>query len=324
MLLLTLLNGCLTLDPLLPFHSNIPCSQVDESTCEGEDGEQDEWDRICTTCEEEYDWDRVAPWREQTFETDETIPSIDPSIVEQITIEIEDGVSLDAYFIPSNGSVSSVTNTTVIYNHGRYASIDHYLPRVQLLHKMGFNVFVWDYRGYGKSLPETAPASPDWMSDALVAFDTALTVAPDADKMIVYAMSVGGFPAGEMMAQRDLCAQIFEAAVLGVGKKIEENLSVSLPGSFLTSGVLETDIKLMDTTHPTLIMHGTVDETVSINSSRTFFKGLPDALPKEMIEVEGAGHGIGGVAGVPDVNYGNYRDGMMNFLANKASGCLNE
>ena len=93
MLLLTLLNGCLTLDPLLPFHSNIPCSQVDESTCEGEDGEQDEWDRICTTCEEEYDWDRVAPWREQTFETDETIPSIDPSIVEQITIEIEDGVS---------------------------------------------------------------------------------------------------------------------------------------------------------------------------------------------------------------------------------------
>ena len=44
--------------------------------------------------------------------------------------------------------------------------------------------------------------------------------------MIVYAMSVGGFPAGEMMVKRDLCAQIFEAAVLGVGKKIEENLSV--------------------------------------------------------------------------------------------------
>ena len=321
MLWLTLLNGCLTLDPLLPFHNNIPCSEVDDSTCEEADND---WDKVCITCDVDYDWDRVAPWRERTFEADESIPTIDPNIVEQITIDIEDGVSLDAYFVPADGSVASLVNTTIVYNHGRFASIDHYLPRVQLLHKMGFNVFVWDYRGYGKSLPETAPASPDWMSDALAAFDAALEVAPDTDKMIVYGMSVGGFPSGEMMDKRDLCAQIFEAAVVSVGKKIEENLSVSLPGSFLTSGVLETDLKLMDTTHPTLIMHGTDDATVSINSARKFFEQLPDDLPKTMIEVEGAGHGIGDTVGVPDYNYANYRDAMMDFLAEKASGCLSE
>ena len=52
-------------------------------------------------------------------------------------------------------------------------------------------------------------------------------------------------------------------------------------------------------------------------------EGLPDALSKEMAEVKGAGHGIGnvaGVAGVPDVNCANYRGGIMDFLANKASG----
>lgn len=320
-LTLSLLNGCLTLDPLLPFHSNIHCSQVDESTCEDV---EDPWDQVCTTCEMDYDWDRIAPWREQTFEADESIPSIDPSIVEQITIDIEEGVSLDAYFIPSNGEVPSLINTTIVYNHGRYAGIDHYLPRVQLLHKMGFNVFVWDYRGYGKSQPETAPASPDWMSDALAAFDAALDVAPDANQMIVYAMSVGGFPSGEMMANRTLCAQMFEAAVLGVGKKVEENLSISLPGSFLTSGVLETDLKLQNTTHPSLIMHGTADDTVSINSSIAFFEQLPDDLPKTLMTVEGAGHGIGGTPGVPDYNYANYQDGMMTFLQDKAPGCLTQ
>ena len=73
MLLLTLLNGCLTLDPLLPFHDNVPCADVDETTC---DNVEDEWDKVCTTCEMDYDWDRVAPWREQTFETDETIPQL--------------------------------------------------------------------------------------------------------------------------------------------------------------------------------------------------------------------------------------------------------
>ena len=118
--------------------------------------------------------------------------------------------------------------------------------------------------------------------------------------------------------------KFLKAAVLGGGKKIEENLSVSLPGSFLTSGVLETDLKLMDTTHPTLIMHGTDDATVSINSSRKFFEQLPEDLPKTMIEVEGAGHGIGDTIGVPDYNYANYRDAMMDFLTEKASGCLSE
>jgi pimeloyl-ACP methyl ester carboxylesterase len=320
MLWLTFLSGCLTLDPLLPFHDNVPCSEVGDSTCSDV---EDDWDKLCTPCEEEYDWDRVAPWREQTFEEGESIPTIDPTIVQSVKIDVDDEiVVLDAYFIPSNNEVSALSNTTIVYNHGRYAGIDHYLPRVQLLHKLGFNVFVWDYRGYGKSLPDTAPSSPDWMSDALAAFDAALTVAPDANKMIVYSMSVGGFPGGEMMAKRNLCAQIFEAAVISVTKKIEENLSVSLPGSFLTSGALEGDLKLKDTTHPTLIMHGTKDETISINSSRQLFEDLPEDLPKEMIEVQGAGHGVGGLAGVPDVSFANHRDHLLDFLESKAPDCL--
>ena len=76
----------------------------------------------------DYDWDRIAPWREQTFEEDESI-TIDLTDVQQITIDIEEGVSLDAYFIPSNGDVPSLINTTIVYNHGRYAGIDHYLPQ---------------------------------------------------------------------------------------------------------------------------------------------------------------------------------------------------
>ena len=34
---LLLLPGCITLDALLPFHSNIPCNEVDDTTCEKDD-----------------------------------------------------------------------------------------------------------------------------------------------------------------------------------------------------------------------------------------------------------------------------------------------
>ena len=96
-LTLSLFNGCLTLDQLLPFHSNIPCSDVDESTCEDVN---DPWDQVCITCSMDYDWDRVAPWRDRTFVEGESIPTINPDIVEEITIDIED-VALNAHFIPA-------------------------------------------------------------------------------------------------------------------------------------------------------------------------------------------------------------------------------
>ena len=68
-LLFLLLPGCVTLDPLLPFHSNIPCTDVDESTCEDED---DVWDKVCTPCEDYPSgpwWTEDYDWRAQTLDT---------------------------------------------------------------------------------------------------------------------------------------------------------------------------------------------------------------------------------------------------------------
>jgi len=322
MIFLSSLMGCLTLDTLLPFHNNIPCADVDASTCEEK---EDVWDQVCTTCEEPYDWEREVPWREATLDdvSIDDIYVIPNDIVQDVEINVsDDSVYLDAYFIPSHGEVTALANTTIIFNHGRYAGIDHYLPRVQMLYSLGYNVFVWDYRGYGKSQPETAPASVDWMSDALAAYDAAVQVVPDTEKMIIYGMSVGGFPAGEMMDKRDSCAQFFEAAVISISEKIEDNMSIMLPGSLLTSGVLETDIKLSDTTTPTLVMHGTNDDRISLRSAESFFNKLPAELAKELVIIEGAGHGIGGDGGVPDAGYGQYRDIMFNFLTEKAPDCL--
>ena len=43
-----------------------------------------------------------------------------------------------------------------------------------------------------------------------------------------------------------------------------------------------------------------------------------------MIEVQGAGHGVGGLAGVPDVSYTNHLEDVLNFLETKAPSCLSE
>ena len=133
---LLLLCGCATLDSFV--HGGIPCSTVSEDTC---NETKNVWDNVCVPCDEPYDWTKTYPWMDGTLTDGETIRS--PGTANQFTIETTDGLgSLDAYFIPAHGENRQYANTTIVYNHGNYAGIEHYQPRVHMLHELGFNVLV--------------------------------------------------------------------------------------------------------------------------------------------------------------------------------------
>ena len=345
MIFLLSITGCLSLDALLPFHRNFHCSEVGPEICDPDllvekyPTYDEYWDPICTPCEEPYQWDKEIDWasegrRPQIFDDVTEIPELPASVVQDVEIDVGDSaVELDAYFIPSNGSVPELASTTIVYNHGRYAGIEAYISRVRVFYALGFNVFVWDYRGYGKSNPPEAPSSEDWMSDAVAAFEAAVEVAPDKSKMIIYGMSVGTMPAAEMSKSSDACAQIFEASALSNTEKVEDNMSLMMPASFFTSGYLEGDAKLKNTTKPTLFLHGDMDDRTLLRTAQNVFEKLPDDIPKEFIIVPGAGHGLGASkaadgtvkhdkGSIVEQGYGAYRDYLNNFLADKAPNCL--
>jgi pimeloyl-ACP methyl ester carboxylesterase len=322
--------GCMTLDPLMPFFNPIHCSEISEATCDPEhadwsDANDPDWDRACTSCDEDYDWSADHPWREITLDGDYTdIRGIDATLVERLPFPTKDGKDLDAYFIESHGDVASLTDTTIVLNHGNFVGIEHYLPRIRFFHELGYNVFVWDYRGFGKSVPTDPPTLPQMMSDARLAYKHAETMVPDTDKMIIYGMSIGGMPAGEMAATYRACAQMFEASFNSVTAKIETNLSVSIPGSFLTSGVAENDVKLKDTETPTLVMHGNKDDRIHIDEAHRLYGSLPEDIAKDMVIIDGAGHGLGFRGGVPEQGLAAYGEVLSGFLAEHASDCLSE
>jgi uncharacterized protein len=323
--------SCVTLDPLLPFFNPIHCSEVSEETCDpnhpnfAEDSDP-VWDLACTSCDEAYDWSQAHPWRESTLDGDYTdVRGIPEDQVERNPFKIQGGKELDAYFIESHGDIEELATTTIVLNHGNFVGIEHYLPRIRFLYELGYNIYVWDYRGFGKSVPTDPPTLPQMMSDARDAFEHASTLTPDPDKMIIYGMSIGGMAAGEMAAKFDGCAQMFEAAYNSVTAKIETNTALSLPGSFLTSGVAENDVKLRGTKTPTLIMHGDNDNRIHIDEARRLYKSLPKTTPSDMVIIKNAGHGLGGKrGGVPEQGLQAYGDIMMSFLEQHAPGCLSE
>ena len=264
-----LVSGCLTVDSFGLFTKRCTAQRSPGDLRKS----RGTLDKVCIPCDEDYSRDAEFSWRDMTIAEYEgiTVSDIleggelritDSSVVSRVPFTSEDEeATLDAYFLASNGRFPERAATTIVYNHGNYAGVEHYLPRVVMLHALGYNVYFGTIAAMEKSMlvgseeKSPLPTLIQWMSDARLAYDEALAVAPDPSKMIVYGKSLGGWPAGEQAAVgQGVCAQIFESAAVSIREQVETNLSIYLPGSYITSGVLENELKLADTTNPTLIM----------------------------------------------------------------------
>ncbi len=299
--------GCVNLDALV--HNPVHCSTVSEDTCEGID---EPFDRVCVPCDEPYDWGRDYDWIAGTLEAGQTIRAIDASLVTPVPIATADGeATLDAYFLESHGEDAGTAGVTLVYNHGRYAGIEHYLPRLRFLHEAGYNVFVWDYRGYGKSDPDVAPTSEQWLVDAAQVLEVARGEAPDPGRLIPYGYSVGATPATAMLDE--VCALVLEAPQPSLSDAAEFGTRLSLPEQFLTSGRLSNYERLEAFDGPVLGMIGTEDEVVAGPDVQEPFIESGSG-PAELWVVEGASHGIAG-GGIPeDAGVTAYLDRLRSFV----------
>ena len=65
---------------------------------------------------------------------------------EDVYFKTEDGVKINAWFIPSKNS-----RFTLLFAHGNGGNICHRIEKIAMLNHQGLDVFIFDYRGYGRS-----------------------------------------------------------------------------------------------------------------------------------------------------------------------------
>ncbi len=312
-----LLSGCVVLDGFV--HNNVHCSRVSEDTCENTPWDP-EWDGICLTCEEPYDWAKDYPWMEGTLDEGQTVRPVQEGEVTQVTLQTDDGLGqLDLYWFYAHGDDPALAALTVIYNHGNYAGLEHYAPRVRFLVEAGFNVVAWDYRGYGKSQPETAPTTEQFLADGRQVRRFVGEQGVSDHQVVVYSYSLGGIPGLEMVLAQPACALIWETGFTGLGPMTTANTGTSYGGSMLSTGGLENTDKVRDWTGPTFVMIGTEDSVFSVEDQRQFLDNAGG--PKEFWEVAGAHHGIAD-KGIPEhVGLTSYFGRLSGFLQDTAGGC---
>ena len=170
---------------------------------------------------------------------------------------------------------------TILFSHGNAEDLGHVRWLLDAIHRAGFGVVGYDYRGYGQSTggrPAVQKAVAD--IDAVYRFATdELGIPPD--RLILHGRSVGSGPTLDLAARSPAAGVILESAFTSTNRVLTR------------FGVLPFD-RFPNFRHiaairaPVLVIHGTRDRIIPFSHGRRLFALAPE--PKQSFWVENAGH----------------------------------
>lgn len=212
-----------------------------------------------------------------------TIPG---GLIQEVTL-LSGGYTLYGFWVRSNGVRPGVT---ILYCHGNKHNIDEYWDRVMFLHELGVNVFIFDYRGFGRSQGKsTSEAGLLADGDAALAYVLSrLDVNPDS--VGLYGFSLGNVVSIYLATQRFVPGfLVAEAPFASAASLAQGSVNLALPAGWLTEGSFDNVERVPFIRAPLLLLHGTEDDFVRYrDNGRVVYENAPQ--PKQLVLVEGAVH----------------------------------
>ncbi len=196
------------------------------------------------------------------------------------------GKKIYGYFVRS--SVSGEKNI-VLYQHGNRDHLQFYWDRAELFYRMGFNVFIYDYQGYGMSEGESSEQSI--YSDAVAAYQYVTSTLGFADgQIIVYGFSLGGAPSTYLASSIFTPKRfILEAAFASATSLTQSGTLLDIPSTFFMRGEYNNAERIKNVQAPVMILHGVNDTFIDLEKNgNVLYRNAND--PKVIIPVSGADH----------------------------------
>lgn len=230
---------------------------------------------------------------------------------EDVFFTASDGVRLHGWFVPGREA------TTWVWFHGNAGNIGHRVENIALLHRhLGANIFIFDYRGYGRSEGRATEEGTYLDAEAALAY---LRSRQDVDpaRLVLFGRSIGSAVAVEMAARHQVLAVVLESpftSIPALAQRLYPYLPARLIALFMETRYNSLD-KIRDVHAPLLVLHGDQDEIVPLDMGRQLFEGANG--PKEFYAIPGAHHNdtyiVGGEA---------YFQALRAFVENVLQGRL--
>ncbi len=210
-----------------------------------------------------------------------------------------DQKKLKAWFIPREGA-----EFTVLFSNGNAGNISYRLEKIALLHQLGLNVFIYDYRGYGKS--QGSPSEEGLYKDIRGAYDYLLNqLGVSQDEIILYGESLGGAVAIDLASQKPVRAIIVEGTFSSV-KEMARRVLPFVP-HFILASRFDNLAKISGIECEKMIIHSKDDEIIPFSQAKRLFEAAK--APKKFLKLRG-GHNTAFWDSIQ-----KYKEGLRSFLS---------
>ncbi|MBW2610211.1 MAG: alpha/beta hydrolase [Deltaproteobacteria bacterium] len=207
-----------------------------------------------------------------------------------VYLNTEDGKRLHGWFFPLKKEYP-----VILFCHGNAGNISHRLDNVKMLLEQKLQVFIFDYRGFGKSTG--SPSEKGLYLDGLAAYDY-LVVKENipSGNIIPFGRSLGAAVAIDIALKRDIRSIIIESGFTSI-KGMAKTMFLYNLFSYIVPPNYNNLQKIADIKVPKLIIHSEDDEIVPFSMGKRLFEAAKD--PKYFFRIKGAGHNdtyiVGGV-----------------------------
>jgi len=200
---------------------------------------------------------------------------------EDVLFRSGDGLELNGWFFPADTN-STRSTQVILLCHGNGGNISHRLEMAKALLNVGVNVFLFDYRGYGRS--QGHPDEQGTYLDAEAAYRWLQQRGFAVENIILFGESLGGGVVADL-ASRLACGGVVLQSTFTSIADVGAELFPWLPVRWLAHIKYDTLSKLPQIKVPVLVMHSRADRLIRFAHGQKNFNAANE--PKLFCELEG-------------------------------------
>ena len=197
---------------------------------------------------------------------------------ETVHLHTEDGIRLHAWHVPAPSP-----RGTLLFFHGNAGNISHRLDSLLIFHRLGLDVLIFDYRGYGQS--EGTPSEAGTRLDSRAAWrHLTETRGVKPGRIILFGRSLGAALAAWLASEVRPAGLILESAFTSV-PDLAADLYWWLPARHMSKLQYAARDHLAKVACPVLVAHSPDDEIIPFRHGLELFAAARE--PKRFLELKG-------------------------------------